>query len=342
MPSNKIKLLKVGDPHVTLSNLEEARSLIRFIAKTAKEEGVDYIVLFGDLFHTHSVLRMEVLAAWYEMVCDLLRASRVIIMEGNHDQPGSKELEGKMSAVRILGQMVEGARPFYHAELFIVSAPEVIAGIGFAPYTSDAEKFYQWSEALYADGAEHTLCCHQTFEGSQFDNGMYAPGGLDPKRVRQAQIVSGHIHKQQAFGNVIYIGSPKWDSAVDAEQEKGIWLVEAENGIVDMDNAKFVPTAGAVVPMRKLVIKEGDQEPEALTEGTKWSVELVGSSAWVSKTKKKYVGKAAIKSTFTDAKNRAKRETTGRSTIHEFLEKDFQPSQGVSREKLAKYVQGEQ
>lgn len=329
-----LKLLKVGDPHATVSNLSEMRSLFDFILKTALIQKVDHVVLMGDLFHTHAWLRIEVLMVWHEILTKFIadNSVSVIILEGNHDQPGPKEMEGKMSAVQALKLMFDG-----NQRLQVITKPKIIDGIGFLPYTSNEEKFYQWANELYERGATGTLECHATFQGSTYDNGMYAPGGFDLSKVSQKNIISGHIHKFQMFDKAMYIGTPKWETAVDADQEKGIWLMSATNGLVDVDKAEFISTASVVTPMRKIVLKEDDAEP-ILKEGSKYLIEFVGPSSWITKAKKQYVGRAAIKTTFTDSKQRSKRESTGASTIEEFLDKDFKPSIGVNRKKLVEYV----
>jgi DNA repair exonuclease SbcCD nuclease subunit len=323
----KTRLLKVGDPHAKISNLHELHSLFDWIRTTACEKEVDYIVIYGDMFDTHSVIRLEVLEAWYDIIRSI--GTHTILMEGNHDQIGAREFEGQMSAVQSLGKMLS-----QDDIATVMYSPDVIDGIGFVPYTSNEEKFYGWAKDLQAIGAK-TLCCHQTFQGSQFDSGMYAPDGFDPEKVPQSQIISGHIHKGQEFGKVWYIGTPRWESAVDAEQEKGVWIVDFEDGV--MINREFLSTSSVVTPMRKIVLNEGDEEP-VLLEGSKYLIEMVGSSSWLAKMRKKYLGLASIKSTCTDAKVRADRESKTFSSIGEFLDGDFKLSQGVEKQELLIYI----
>jgi DNA repair exonuclease SbcCD nuclease subunit len=333
-----MKFLKVGDPHLTPSGIPEMTRLMEFVETQAEIRRVDAVILYGDLFHTHIQIRMDVMVAWYGIIDKLLQTTNVIIITGNHDQPGAKELEDKMSSVQILERMFRLDENDHWLD--VVSKPKVIGNVAFAPYTSDPDKFYAWANELHAQGATQTLCCHQTFEGSKYDNGMYAPSGLDPDKVPQTGIISGHIHTHQEFGKVFYIGTPKWETAVDADKEKGIWYAESdEQGQIDMGQAEFISTAQVVTPMRRVPLKEGDAEP-VLDDRSKYLIELTGSSAWISKEKKKYVEKHAIKTIFTDSKIRAKRKTSNFDSIGDFLEKEFVPSEGVSREKLVEYVQG--
>ena len=59
-----MKVLRVGDPHITVRNLDEALKLLAFIFEMARKYKVDRIEFLGDLMHTHAVIRVEVLDFW--------------------------------------------------------------------------------------------------------------------------------------------------------------------------------------------------------------------------------------------------------------------------------------
>jgi DNA repair exonuclease SbcCD nuclease subunit len=73
-----------------------------------------------------------------------------------------------------------------------------------------------------------TLVCHQTFDGSKYENGFFAPDGIDPGDVEVPVIISGHIHSQQvvswAGGYIQYIGSPRWRTMSDVNEKKHVVL----------------------------------------------------------------------------------------------------------------------
>ena len=59
-----MKILRVGDPHITVSNIEESKKLLDTILLIATDNKVNCIEFLGDLFDNHSVIRSEVLDFW--------------------------------------------------------------------------------------------------------------------------------------------------------------------------------------------------------------------------------------------------------------------------------------
>ena len=138
-----IKILRVGDPHVTISNLKESQDLIDFIIKTAIKNEVVIIEFLGDLFHTHSVMRMEVVDFWsknFHRMCN--SGLKVVALSGNHDKTGSKEKEQTMSALDVFKNYRTKQDDLRiiskYGEKDIFSMP-----IGHIPYTSDESLFIE-------------------------------------------------------------------------------------------------------------------------------------------------------------------------------------------------------
>jgi DNA repair exonuclease SbcCD nuclease subunit len=69
------------------------------------------------------------------------------------------------------------------------------------------------------------LFCHQTFDGSQLENGFYAPEGANPDCVKHlSRVIVGHIHSSQSVGeNIWYPGTPFQQSFSEAGQKKAIF-----------------------------------------------------------------------------------------------------------------------
>jgi len=322
-----MKILRVGDPHITVRNIMEGRKLMEFVAKLATENDVDRVEFMGDLFHTHAVVRVEVMDFWTVVFEGLGRAGiPVLALVGNHDQPGSKEKEQHMNSLNVFKS---------HSSTTIVDKPSIYNGIAYIPYMSDEEAFLKATQELYKAGATKTLVAHQTFTGAQYENGFYAPDGIDPELVSQEHIISGHIHKGQTVGKAFYTGTAKWDSMSDANEEKGVWIfVHDSDGTVK--SKKFYSTQDVVTPIYKHIIIEGEDEPE-LIENAKNYVELQGKSAWIKKMKKKYKGIAQIKAKPVDRKMTRvdKAESTD---IFQFLEASFVPADGVKKEEINQYL----
>lgn len=210
-----MKLLFVGDPHIETRSLADAKRLEELVFSTAKAHDVDFMVIAGDLYHTHGVIDAYVQEFWF----NFFKRSPVksLVMKGNHDGPG----EEGATATALLAHLCQAA-------VRVILEPLEVEGLLFCPFTQSNEQFLSWCQSSTA----RTVFCHQTFDGSKYENGMYAAGGIDPQKVPQKQIISGHIHTAQEFGKVWYPGSPRWRTASDANVDKHIWVLHVENGVV--------------------------------------------------------------------------------------------------------------
>ena len=285
-----MKALLVGDMHCQISNLDESYKLIRFICQEACAYNVDTIIFLGDQFHNHSVLRLEVISFWRAWALPQLVAStkKVVFMVGNHDICGDKQKERTMSA----NDIFEGVE-----NVIVTSKPMKINGVSFIPFTSDKEQFVR--EAIELNGGEigKTLICHQTFNGAQYENGFYAPEGLDQLLLPYESIVSGHVHLSSQIGKVKYIGSPRWMSMNDANSKKHIAIADFSDG--RLLRTEYISTEHVCTPIISLTVKEGDKLPE-INVNARNHIELIGSTAWITKTKKKLPDSVHIKVSPTD------------------------------------------
>jgi DNA repair exonuclease SbcCD nuclease subunit len=212
-----VRALLVGDPHVTPEELEDSSALFQLVQKTAAEMKVDAIVITGDLYNTHDILSTRVVHFWKQQFRALNKYKKIAV-RGNHDQ-------------------VTPSLAFPHAFLahegdaLFVTEPQLLPlpGVVAMPYYYDPAEFIEAVVHLRLQHPKaHTLLCHQTFNGSTYDNGFYAKDGVDPKAIPFDRIVSGHIHTPQVFANVTYIGAPRWRTLADANTDRHIWVVDCD------------------------------------------------------------------------------------------------------------------
>lgn len=281
------KIALLGDPHAKISDKHEVEAVIRYIISLKKQQKVDDLVILGDLFDTHAIVRLEVWFFWKEMfslLAEAFKDSNVDVIMGNHDIPGSKEL----SSISSIGTF----KDIFPSINFVESAPFKRKNVLFVPFTFEEDQFVQ---ICNENNNCHTVICHQTFDGAKYDNGMYAPDGFDPSKISQKNIISGHIHTHAEFDKVFYPGVARWTSATDAGKSKGIWVIEFDG---DSYSKEFYSTEHVVTPMVYTELREGDELP-VLSDKAKHLVHLIGSSQWVTKTKKKLAGHKT-KTTYTD------------------------------------------
>ncbi len=239
-----LKVLYVGDPHAELSSLLEMQRLIDMITSIAQNNGVDRIVLLGDQYHNHSLIHLQVMEFWQKALKQLsYSAKNVIALVGNHDKAGYANSNANSMMLHDIGNVAI-------VDDFTVEE-NPFTSIGYMGYKHSAKEFIEQSKKI--EGLVKTLVCHQTFFGSRYENGFYAPAkdSIDPSLLPYNKIISGHIHTAQEFGKVWYPGSPRWRIATDANIEKYIYLVE-HNYDGSMASRQEFSTKGPCRPMYEL------------------------------------------------------------------------------------------
>lgn len=300
------KIAFLGDPHAKMSNLIEIEKLILFLVSLKKDGKISHLCILGDLFDTHSLIRLEIRDFWEKQLKTLntvFSKKEVAIITGNHDQPGSSERE-HISALDSLSQ---------DKSIMVSKGYTSWMGLTLVPYTSSEEKFLKTVETAKKESPESLkyLVCHQTFKNAKYDNGMYAPDGFDYDKIPHTNIISGHIHTTMRFNKVFYTGTARWDSAIDADKLKGIHVLDLSD-----DSWEFYNTNTVVTPMYKIEIREGDEIFPEFEKNAKYSIHLIGSSKWIAKLKPK-LKDHKIKTTFTDSK--VKRDYSKLNSFEEYV-----------------------
>jgi len=302
-----LKVLRVGDPHVRPSNIEESEKLLSFIAQIATERSVDRIEILGDLMHTHAVIRVEALEFWNDWLDTLADICPTFVLVGNHDMRSNSDHTSH--ALSVFNTRKK------HKNLFIISHSRLEGNVGYVAYKHDNKEFTETANDLANAGAK-CIVSHTTYQGSKFENGFYAPDGVDPETINCQLLISGHVHARQRFvtskgQQVIYPGTARWDTASDANQEKGLWLVEHGDN-AEILSEQFIDTSHVCQPIISVCVKEGEEIPQ-FPSNARVSIELVGSSDWISKQKSKLKGKFSLKAKITDKKGPNRRTGTSLS-----------------------------
>lgn len=319
-----MKILRIGDMHVQVSNIDDCEKLLIFILATAEKEKVDAVEFLGDMFHTHSIIRAEVLDFWHRWL-KRLSGFYVRVLVGNHDMKNQKE-PNSLNALSHFMDM-NGNDPWLH----IIDKPMLHNNILYLPYIHDNTKFIEIANS-YSNKA-NVLVCHFTPDGSKCENGFYAPEGVNVDLLNFQQIISGHIHMEGTYDKCWLPGTPKWDTASDANQSKGIWLCKHDDNTGLMTEKIFISTWGVVTPIISLVWNEGSEQP-ILPECAISSIEIIGSAAFVNKGKEIFKGKAKIKTKITDKIIRENRKSS--KSVLDFLDNVYKTS--FNKEKLKKYL----
>lgn len=315
--------LYIGDPHGKPKTIPELELLMCFARDSIIKHQIDRLIILGDLMHTHAVLRLEVVDFWdkwleiFSLICE------TIVIPGNHDQTGDYNSASHSLAV---------FKRMKHLKIF--DTPTRAGAFGFIPYIHKEEEFVKLANNLCDEGAK-TLIVHQTFDGGVFESGMYVPDGIKVDLIKADLIISGHLHTRHRFNKVIYPGTSYWQTDADVNQPKGLWLVNHDISTGSIVSEEFLDTSHIVKPILGFQWKEGEPKPE-MPSGARVTLELIGSSDWVSFEKNKLKGSISVKSRFTDTKKTINRETGGNLT--NFLSEHFTFTPGVNKDLVLNYL----
>lgn len=214
-----MKVLIIGDLHIKRSNLESSQALFGRVQKLMQDH--DITVHLGDLYHDHGIVH----ARTQKVVTDFFHLvnSKFYNIQGNHDI--TPDHENSSLYVHDVGNdnIVQVMEPLYDSGNKLL----------FIPYLGNPKQFVNILES-YPDAK--IVFCHDDFNGAQFDNGFYAPSGIEPEMASRAcpnaTFIVGHIHKQQEFGRIWYPGTPRWLTKSDANQDKGLWSITIDDGVI--------------------------------------------------------------------------------------------------------------
>lgn len=216
------RLVIVGDPHAVVEELDDCRRLVDGVVELCRESQATTVLWLGDLFNTHAIVRVEVLAFWQETFSRLVDLGvQNVALVGNHDLPQS----GAAGCHSLM--------TFDPALVHVIDTPRFLEGshIALLPYM-EAEEMRAW---LAQHPEVQGLFCHQTWAGATYDNGFYAPDGVDTALLPpEAWVVSGHIHTPQSLGRVWYPGAPRWRTISDADVDRAIYALD-----VDLDKGTY-------------------------------------------------------------------------------------------------------
>lgn len=202
-----MKVLCIGDPHLKITRLDQSREFLKWLDGVIVDLNPDLIINLGDTFDSHAVIRAEVLSEFMDHVYRSLETAPYIYLVGNHDM--FKPNDSKYYALKHLKNKINN--------FIIIDEPTEYKNMTFVPYTHNPDNFPTKTSKI--------CIAHQTFKGADFGN-ITTKDGVDADAVAAEIIISGHIHKKQVLGKVIYPGSPFSQSVNDINQVKGVMLFD--------------------------------------------------------------------------------------------------------------------
>ena len=203
--TTKVTCIAVGDPHFQVGNATDSRELIKKLNRLVKQLKPTFVVILGDLLHTHEKVHVTPFNLATELVTSLASKVPVYLIIGNHDYQNNS-------------QFLTCNHPFNSFKEIVnvtVCDHVVVRDIGnmkfvFCPYVPP-ERFEEALGTLEDTGVRwddaECIFAHQEFYGCRFNPVMTsAEGDIWPEDY--PLVVSGHIHNEQRLqSNIYYTGS---------------------------------------------------------------------------------------------------------------------------------------
>lgn len=217
-----MKHILIGDLHTQDNNIVETDAVIDYIINDIlKNNKIDSVTLLGDWTHQHNIVRQSVSACIRSNVIKLKEANpNLYYVVGNHDNENPRG--GPVNAADLIMEGVgikisgfTGYERILNSNLYIV---------GFR----HQDMFIETCKEIYAQNPNSIILAHQTIDGSKYESGMPAIGGIVGSLLPNKMFIQGHVHTKQSFDRFFYVGSPRALTFSDVNQDKGIHIFDDE------------------------------------------------------------------------------------------------------------------
>lgn len=195
-----VKVIAIGDPHIKTDNIKEVDLFIERLIDLITERKPNFVVVLGDILHTHERLHTDALNKAYEMITKLKEICFTVVLVGNHDMVNNSIFltdDHWMNGMKEWDNVKIVDKPWsYECEgKTFVMAPYVFPG----RFEECLNRVEDWK---LVDG----IFAHQEFKGCKMGAIVSEVG--DDWDLDYPFVISGHIHSNQRIQeNVYYPGS---------------------------------------------------------------------------------------------------------------------------------------
>lgn len=202
-------VLCIGDPHFRVENITEVEDFISKLIPLIKERKPDFIVVLGDLLHTHERLHTIALNKAYDFINELRQLAKTFVIVGNHDYIQNQQFLTE-------NHWMNGMKEWDN--VVIVDKVICYENFVFSPYVPPGRfeealntlSGYDWRDA-------ECIFAHQEFYGCKMGAIISVEG--DKWGETSPLVVSGHIHsKQTPQPNIYYTGSAMQHAFGESEE----------------------------------------------------------------------------------------------------------------------------
>ena len=221
------------------------------------------VIWLGDQLDTKELIRGKCLNFWIRKYRDSKLNHYILV--GNHD---FFNLECEDHSLVALGLL-----PNVTLVDSILTLPE--HNIAMLPYIHDES---QLKSTLKGIPDNYTLFAHLELKGFDYGNGHICDHGLTPRSFSKfKRVVSGHFHKFQESGKMMYLGTPFTNSFGETDQAKYIATYDSDKGSLGLIEMNGLPQHRTITIDCDAADAVANFDVKALADGNHYRVILTGS-----------------------------------------------------------------
>lgn len=197
-----LNILCVGDLHIRKDNFSDIDLLLQKLVSHLLTKKYSYIVLLGDILHTHERLNTICHNKAIEFMEKLSEFSKLYVLVGNHDYINNSQF---LSSNHWMNALKKWENITIVDDVTVVNTK--FNKLTFCPYVPNGRFLEALKKREEDDCLTSTVIfAHQEFYGCKM-NAITSEEG-DKWNENYPQVISGHIHsKQKLQNNIFYTGA---------------------------------------------------------------------------------------------------------------------------------------
>ena len=268
-------VLVIGDCHFQDKSMLESQLLTNRVLDIVSKNSFNFIVMLGDLLHTHEVLHMQPHNLAMSFLKNLSKLCKTYFIVGNHDLRNNSVFQTKEHSYTVLDdypnlQIVDRAIYQTIDTKNYFFCPYVAPGRFYEALLTSCDNETQLQERFETTTA---IFGHQEFKGCTTGAIKSTKGDVWP--LTYPLVISGHIHGFEVLQeNIIYPGTP-YQTTFDDSIDKTI------SDFIFLDDKKFTHTRIDLgLPKKKIIrISVSELEDFKIPEGYQIKLKLVGTDS---------------------------------------------------------------
>lgn len=218
--NKKPTLAIVTDLHITESNGDMVRGLVKESLNKIKELGLSELYIAGDVFDARKAQPLNTLDSFDDILSDAEEMKiDVIAIPGNHDKVDYYSEKSYLKQYR------------HHPNLKIVQSNEYVyvnnICVHLIPYFHESiyNQYLDKQMKNFTIKEQNILITHIAINGVKNNDSTEVTSGCPANLFNKFdKVLVGHYHNKQEIGNILYIGS-LYQSNFGEDDKKGITIV---------------------------------------------------------------------------------------------------------------------